>query len=354
MKSAQLIQSLNQLGMTYQILEADGGGHMIVLERGGRVIGVYNEEHSENAFWVHPQLSSTELAYGQYVSGIDWNIGGDRTWISPEVEFNVADTSSFWESYRVQPSLDPGHYKFENNKEQGCLTLQQNFVVDAYRAHKQLTLDLKKRICLIPDPLKSIEKFHPAISYAYLGYSMECTLSILNDEPVSLSLWNLVQLPAGGEIVISTRGKALVHDFFKPTGPSHLSVLPGEVRFKLDAQSQHKISIKVNDVTGRAGYIREGTDGKHYLFIRQFDVDPSAEYGDVPAHALSDKGHCVQCYNDNGELGQFGELEYHTPMMDRSSGNNILQDTSQVGCYLGRLEDMLRIQQLLLDPLTNK
>ncbi|SFL58004.1 hypothetical protein SAMN03159341_107221 [Paenibacillus sp. 1_12] len=353
MKSAQLIQSLNQLGLTSQILEADGGGHLIVLERGGRVIGVYSEEHSENVIWVHPQLSDTDLAYGQYVSGIDWNIGGDRTWISPEVEFNVADTSSFWESYRVQPSIDPGHYTLDS-KEKGCLTLQQNLVVDAYRAQKQLTLDLKKRICLIPDPLKSIQKFHTPISYAYLGYSMENTLTILNDESVSLSLWNLVQLPAGGEIVVPTRGKAVVHDFFQPTGPSHLSVLPGEVRFKLDAQSQHKISIKVNDVTGRAGYIRKGKDGKHYLFIRQFDVDASAEYGDVPAHALSDKGHCVQCYNDSGDLGQFGELEYHTPMLDTSSGNKTLQDNNQVWCYSGKLEDMLRIQQSLLDLLTNK
>jgi hypothetical protein len=347
MKSVHLVQSLQQLGLNYQRLEVEGGGHLIVLERGGRVIGVFCEEHSENTVWVHPRLSDLELAFDQYVSGTEWNIGGDRTWISPEVEYHVADISSFWDSYRIQQSIDPGHYKLKS-KEEGSVTLQQNFVVNAYRSNKQLTLDLKKRISLVPDPLTKMGKLGPTISYTYVGYSLDCTLINLNDEPVPLSLWNLVQLPSGGEIVISTRGKAAVHDFFMPSGPSHLSVRAGEVRFKLDAQSQHKISIKVSYVTGRAGYIREGKDGKYYLLIRQFEVDPSAEYLDVPVHALSDKGHCVQCYNDNGELGQFGELEYHTPVMERTQGNKTLQDKSQIWCYLGRLEDMQRIQHLLL------
>lgn len=351
MQSAQLIQSLEQLGLTYQRLEFDGGGHLIVLERGGRVIGVYCEEHSENTFWVHPQLSDSTLAHGQYVSGTEWNIGGDRTWISPEVEYNVTDISSFWDSYHIQKSIDPGQYKLKSNEE-GGLTLQQNFVVNAYRTKTQLTLDLKKMINPIPDPLTRMRKLDHSISYTYVGYLLNCTLTNLNDGHVPISLWSLVQLPSGGEIVISTKGKAVVHDFFMPTGPSHLSVRAGEVRFKLDAQSKHKISIKAGYVTGRAGYIREGKDGKFYLLIRQFYVDPSADYLDVPIHSLSDKGHCVQCYNDNGELGQFGELEYHTPVMEMARGMNVLQDKSQIWCYSGRQEDMQKIQLLLMNPAT--
>ena len=66
---------------------------VMVLPFGGRVIGLYPEADL-NAFWVNKGLLSKDTSAG-FFAGEGWlNMDGERSWISPEVEVNIADPSS--------------------------------------------------------------------------------------------------------------------------------------------------------------------------------------------------------------------------------------------------------------------
>ena len=46
-----------------------------------------------------------------------------------------------------------------------------------------------------------------------------------------------------------------------------------------------------------------------------------------PLTARGDRGDAVQVYNDGGDLGGFGEMEFHSPALVVGRGNDWLQDS---------------------------
>ncbi|MBP1994005.1 DUF6786 family protein [Paenibacillus eucommiae] len=350
MKFKKLVNVLEQVGLRYAVINGEHGGALVLLERGARVIGIYAEGEAENSLWVHPLLEDVRQAKTHFQDEQHWNIGGDRTWVSPEVEFFISNVEAFWDTYKVPAAIDPGAYVMSDGdfgREEKSWS--QSAALFAYRSQLELDFHLQKKLRLVPDPLRFTSYNSSFGSYSYIGYELDIRLSIPAEAPSApLSLWNLLQLPAGGEVRIPTYGQADVTDFFAPTGPSHLKVTPGLVSFRLDAKEQHKISIKAPFITGRMGYMREGAEGEAYLLVRQFQVNPSADYPDVPADRLDDQGHCVQCYNDSGELGAFGEMEYHSPALSIKSKDKELQDRSQIWCYNGKAADIEVISGQLL------
>jgi hypothetical protein len=59
-------------------------------------------------------------------------------------------------------------------------------------------------------------------------------------------------------------------------------------------------------------------------------------------------GYAFQSYNDNGSLGAFGELEYHTPAIGGSTGLDSYTDVSQLWAYTGPSAHIDRIAAQLL------
>jgi hypothetical protein len=344
MKFESLIRTLEQLKWRYYVLLNQQGGNVVVLERGARVIGVFTDKHAGNHLWVNPnlQLWAQEQTNLGSVSEEGWNSGGDRMWLSPEIEFNVRNRHAFWDSYKIQEVIDPGTYCGEFDPLLQVVDLKQRALVNAYHSGLQAQVQISKVIRNASDPFQ-------ANGYRFAGYDVNETL-ILDEEAVDMpiALWNIAQLPAGGEIVIPTRGRADADHFFAPAGKSHLQIGERDIRFRVDAASQHKISIKASFVTGKAAYIRHYDNGFASLLIRSFEVQPSREYRDFPVHDPEARGHCVQCYNDSGDLGQFGELEYHTPVIDYAQGQRQIQDYSQVWCYDGEAAIISEIQEALL------
>ena len=105
-----LVDTLNGIGKQTKLYESPDSSRVLVLPYGGRVLGLFAAASDENFYWSHPALASVESAKEFYV-GSDWhNSGGDRTWLSPEVDLffpNFPDTSKYF-----QPrELDPGNYK---------------------------------------------------------------------------------------------------------------------------------------------------------------------------------------------------------------------------------------------------
>lgn len=252
MKLSTLLEALSNAHLKYLVLTAHEGGHIVLLERGARVIGVFPDDDASNQVWVNPTLLTAE-AIDRYTSGTDWNIGGERTWFSPEIEYFIQDLKVGLESYRIQASFDPGFYRFEASPHaSGTATWTQQTEWTAFRSRETVRAYVDKQIKLIRDPLKDIADETIETHYSYVGYELHTSISLEQlTKSASVSLWNLMQLPAGGEVLIPTYGRAQVFDFFAPTGPAHLDVSLDCVRFRLDCvrfrldgAEQHKISLK--------------------------------------------------------------------------------------------------------------
>ena len=165
---------------------------------------------------------------------------------------------------------------------------------------------------------------------------------------VRLGIWNLIQLPAGGHIIIPTVRKSYPRDYFDKTGPSHLRVTSRFIYFSLDAKEQHKIGVRASSTIGRMGYMRPLEGERKTLVVRNFLVNPSGEYVDIPWDNRNNSGYAIQCYNDDGNLGSFGEIEYHTPAIGAGTGMTAYQDRSQVWAFAGKEQDINRVCQYLL------
>ncbi|UVI27507.1 DUF6786 family protein [Paenibacillus spongiae] len=351
MNRNDLSEICERLGWKYAELTTAEGGAIMVLERGCRVIGVYPYAAAENAVWVRPELARLGSFADVATMTHNWNIGGDRTLVSPEVEYFYDPEKAV---FLIPEALDPGRYKADIIMP-GEIEAKQSVVIPAYRSHYDTAFEMTKRIRLAPDPLKR-DGVDSQLHYTFVGYEVEAEIIRTVDENMKIasvkhppiSLWNLMQVPADGEAILPTYGTAEATPFFEDQDQTGVLVHENRITCQIDARCKRKISIRAGDTTGRIGYMRTAADRNCYLLIRNFHADPAKHYGDVPLHRQEEWGHCVQCYNDDGALGYFGEIEYHTPLME--SSEQALADVSQVWCYAGDEEQIRKIADLLLLP----
>ena len=328
------------------------GGSLLVLPHGGRVLGLYNRD-GHSFFWINPDLNHVSTAKPFFTAEGWKNSGGDRTWVAPEVELFISDIDNPGETYQVPSSLDPGNYTVQHGVGQVTLTNQARVVLN--RQEKTSEIELAKTIRTTENPLRYEQDM--AVTQRkldFIGYEQLTTLRFTSSEKpgIRLGIWNLVQVPAGGEIVVPTVRESVPKTYFGDVGASHLCITPESIRFRVDAKDSRKIGVRAASTIGRIGYLRPIGDGRKTLIVRNFFVAPSAEYVDVPWDDLDDLGYAIQCYNDNGDLGQFGEMEYHTPAIGDGTGLSSYQDRSQVWAFLGdgqSIDEALR-RLLGVDP----
>jgi len=184
----------------------------------------------------------------------------------------------------------------------------------------------------------------------YAGYEQETTLRLIAspDPSVQLGIWNVLVLPAGGQMIVRTLGRAVVRDIFAPTGPERLTVNERSIHFRIDAKEQLKIGLQAASVMGRAGYLRPLQNTRWTLVVRNFQVNPSGEYVDVPWDDPNDLGYVFQSYCDDGTSGDFGELEYHAPAVGGDTGLAFHTDRSQVWAFEGEQGRIWAVAERLL------
>ncbi len=111
----------------------------------------------------------------------------------------------------------------------------------------------------------------------------------------------------------------------------------------------HKLSLRAVATTGRVGYLfAQGSQWS--LIVRNFAVNPSGEYVDVPWTEPEDRGYSTQACNIHNELGSFNELEYHIPAVGGASGPRQCEDTTQIWAFRGNREAIIRVAHCLLSP----
>lgn len=310
-----MIDSLREAGMEAYIL----GGKVVVVPFGGRIIGLYPE--SENVLWTNPALSKTTDAKS-FVSSDGWmNLGGDRTWISPEIDTNIDDSAT----YNVQRSVDPAAYEvIERDDNSITISTKMNVYFSRTRCFVQLSVT-KKITATLPDIDLS-----PEVSSA--GYKVETRLHAECTLPNGAlpGLWNLLQVKGGGRIIIPVSDKTSPRAFI---GAPVFQSNEEQITCDVQTSDNFKFGVHVNTSRGVSAYLRPDK-GRVDLIIRRFSPSPSSRYGDIPDDDPSVQGFIHQIYVDNGELGGFGEIEHHSPALFQG-GDSFITDECQTWAFSG-------------------
>ena len=350
MERDALVEALRAAGHEPVHLDDAAGSSLLVLAYGARVLGLFPEGKA-NLLWVHPSLGEPKAA-NEFFQAAGWrNTGGDRTWISPERDIHLRDLQDPWNSYQVTPSIDPGHFTVAVKSNEIRLTTDGS--VRHHRLERDCAIRLEKVIRLIPNPLRYEAGAGELLKeVSYVGFEQGTSLAYADAEsdfrPV-LSIWDAVNLPAPGNIIVPTVGEVRPKDFFEPTGVSHLSVFHCGVSFLFDGRERHKIAVRAVDLLGgRACYFRKLAENEYTVVVRNFFIDPSGEYVDTPWADPTDRGYALECYNDGGVNGAYGELEYHSPAMGNGSGRTECFDCAQLWGFQGSRRNILEIMSMFL------
>jgi hypothetical protein len=327
-----------------EILEFFDGSRLLVLPYGGRILGLFPPGSEENFFWTHPALDQAESARDYFASSRWHNPGGDRTWLAPELEFfyeRYLDSST----YRVPDSLDPGNYRMRQDHDGSYLVSE--LAVRSARTGVVIPLRITKTIFPAANPLSDNEKLFSHARYA--GFTLHTVLELLKNSEASIGLWDLLELPYGGEFLAATHSLSRPTIYFGDVDPSQIVSTDHLVRWRMTGGGIQKIGLKAVHVTGRVGYLyRQGPQWS--LVVRNFSVNPSGRYVDSPPGNPAELGHAIQaCCVNTPDLRDYVEIECHTPAIGAGEGDRS-EDRAQIWAFRGDLEVIHNVACLLLGP----
>lgn len=306
----------------------------VILPFGARILGLYPKP-GVNAFWINPSLATPGASDLLNESG--WiNLGGDRTWISPEIETHVKDPARMPESVEVPKAVDPGNYAVTEFSDSSA-TLESYMEVNFHRSLVSASLKVTKKISLLPAP-----DLPQGVTFA--GYKMDVTLSAVAplEGGIRPGLWNLIQVPGGGTIIVPIKQNASPRPFF---GPTPYKTENGRVVCQVHTDTSFKFSIYAKDSRGISACTINGGPSS-LLVVRRFDVLNPTRYADVPCDNPKDTGHVQQVYVDDGALGGFGEMEHHSAAIGPNSDTTI--DHSETLAFAGPSKTLSQLLEVLI------
>jgi hypothetical protein len=236
----------------------------------------------------------------------------------------IQDLTKIATTYVVPAAFDPGHYQVTHTDTRKII-LQNQAQVRSYVTGELADVQIEKEIELL-------DSANPS----ELDYRQTVTLKLLSPtKTLKLGLWNVTQLPAGGSILIGTHKPASYTTYFGQDTQNRVKVSDRCITFCISARESHKIGVKVDAITSKIGYIRPVTADLYAFYLRTITVDPNGDYVDTPWNTPADTGHVIQCYNDDGQFGNFGELEYHSPAIGAATGKSEYRDVSRIQIFTG-------------------
>ncbi len=157
--------------------------------------------------------------------------------------------------YFQQRQLDPGNYKVVKDGNQ--TKLLNEFTVIPSRTGNKLDLKLTKSVGPALNPLRYERDLEHLSDIEYAGYTLYSSLEMSPEsaETEVAGLWNLVQMPHGGDLIVPTYGKAEPKVYLGEIDPDDLIVKQNLLRYKMRAKGEQKIGLRAIATTGRVGYI---------------------------------------------------------------------------------------------------
>lgn len=346
--SNTLSQTLENAGKTAETLTLADGAALVLLPYGARGLGLFAAGSNENFFWTNPALRTGCTAEAMFRNSGWHNTGGDRTWIAPELDVFFTDAAA---TQYVQPrALDMSDYLVE--RVGGGRRLSREMTLHLVRPDRAVRLRLDKWFAPAANPLRYEKELADVVgSVEYAGYVQRITLEAIDQSatnPPALGIWNLLQLPPGGEMIVPWYAASVPQKCFGDLPAACVTFEDRAMRIRVDFPGSHKIALQAASLCGRAGYVYGGEE-RCSLVVRNFAVNPSGRYVDVAKHAPDDEGYAFQmCRVDEAEMGSFCELEYHVPALGSGPEPARSDDVSQTWAFRGPRPAIARIARRLL------
>jgi hypothetical protein len=323
MKNEAVIGWLNNHNLATAEVRGAEGGSLLVTSAAARVLRMVGDS-GHDFLWLNKPFFEDPSRFSGWQ-----NLGGDRTWIGPERSLFIKNASDPWNTYEVPISLDPGSYDLQESGD--SVTLSSRFSLTEHELKVESELSIEKTITPVPNPLRHALGLS-LVGVEYIGYQQATALSLQGQARAGtrFGLWHLAQVEGPGEMLLPVTDSVPPHVYFGEPDPDCLKQEPGLLRFVVNG-TWLKIGVKADLTLGRAAYLRREDDGLWSLLVRNFAANPSGEYVDTPWDDPADRGYAVQCYADDGKLGNFGELEYHAPAI--GAGMDTYTDLSQLWAF---------------------
>lgn len=341
-----LVTNLARLGISSVEMNGISGGSIVAANASARVLRLTTES-GYDFLWMNKGIES--LKEDDLYTDEGWlNLGGDRIWIAPECEIHVSDTSRWSETHRVPTEMDPGDYAIARTE--SGVEMRSEFALYNHRLKCEFGLSVSRIVEPSANPLKDLRSDSDLLDAEYVGYHQKSEISLKSSPLAGLKvgIWHLAQVPAVGEIIVPVTVTKSPKVYFGPEGSDGLKVGTSLVRLSVDASRYFKIGVKAGYSYGRSAFARQDSNGAWTLLVRNFGVDPSAEYVDYPADDQEDRGYAIQCFMDDGSLGSFGEVEHHAPGIGSGLGKASQIDECDTWGFRGEKKTIERIGETLL------
>jgi hypothetical protein len=275
--------------MTTQSSIRSGSGAFVVSESSGRVISLLPD-------------GNTDVLFAGPVGEV---AGGDRMWLSPEVELFYDDPADLT-TWRCPPELDPGSWRMKQNEE--TVELGQSALGARMTRY-----------------IRPLGKFLAAEGLPWSGYQI--TNRVETRGP--MSAWHLVMLPAPADVFVRFTNEPVV---YYPPAPS---LRDGWIRAE-DVPPRWKLGfLPPEDSRCVLGAVSRVDPGG--LVILQSTLDPGGTYIDDPPGNTS--GTALQVFSSGGD--GFLELELHAPLETKEV------ETTVVGVIGDKSQRMTCLQAVL-------
>lgn len=335
-----VITRLEENDLLYGVLPLQDGIKILITERGGRVLGPFLDEETPSIYWLNPVLASAD-EFKAFLDADDWNLGAERVWVAPEVQYNITDRFRFDETFALPPQMDPCDFALAQIAER-CWHLKQEMVLQAHvLAEGQKELHVERWIQPAANPLRFLSGFAELMhGLRFAGYEQIVSLTELAHDDIMSESWSSIMLNPGGVMLVPASPLLEYDDYREPIDGEHQRLFSNHVRLRITGDRRYKVGYKAVHLTGRLAYFSELGNGQSYLVVRNYLNNPSSVYVEEPPHLPGRKGNAVHVYNDGGHYGGFGELECDGQTIGGTTGRSTSTDQFLLWLYAG---DTVRI-----------
>jgi hypothetical protein len=305
------------------VRELAGPGAVAVTLAAGRIVALAFSRDAPNLLWTHPDLGRESSHPGQLTGGI----GGERLWFSPELRYHWLGEPDWQQltNYTVPLDTEPGHYDFVDS-EPGVIALAATGRLPVRGSDQSLAFRVAREIRLVQPPLALDDPLLRGVQYVGVEATHELTIQ---DETRSgeVDLWHLLQMPRGSILIVPLRpGHGAQPLAYGVPGP--WLTTSNSVIWRIEGSGNAKMGVSAAALTGRAAILRRLSSQQWSLIVRQFPVDVSARYGDHP-YGMPRHDQVFQAWDGLG----FGELEFHSPVLDAHRGPRSLREQDQLWAF---------------------
>ncbi|MBD3338315.1 MAG: hypothetical protein GF353_04370 [Candidatus Lokiarchaeota archaeon] len=321
-------------------LNIDNKSTAIVSEYGGRLLGLFPKKDKINLLWVNPNVREV-IQLGE------WNVGGDRYWISPERYYFYENPES-WEGWFCPKTLDPANYQILGYSNKSC-TLSSKISIKNMSTKILYNGEVTRQLTAIKEPINT------GIAHCAVEYVDDC---VIYAPKIKLNGWSLTNVISGGKgnpgtVLVPTKSAAKPLSYFRTIPKERICVEEDYLAFKIDVDDIYKLAVRPEDIEfsrkAKIGYVLKIPKSEEYGFLVKLSEDvPESQnhcFDVARDHPDSEIG-VIQSYNSespNRPQLNFGEIEIQLKQFETIDNTSHGKAKHQLVGYIGSKEEIYTV-----------